>query len=87
MKTALITGCNRGLGEGIRNVLLKEGYKVIGLNRTVSNCNIENYLEIKCDISSSENVEEIKNQVDEKVDLLVINAGIRRFNKIEIKYD
>lgn len=83
MKTALITGCNRGLGEGIRNVLLKEGYKVIGLNRTVSNCNIENYLEIKCDISSSENVEEIKNQVDEKVDLLVINAGIRRFNKIE----
>ena len=83
MKTALITGCNIGLGEGIRNVLLKEGYKVIGLNRTVSNCNIENYLEIKCDISSSENVEEIKNQVDEKVDLLVINAGIRRFNKIE----
>lgn len=83
MKTALITGCNRGLGEGIRNVLLKNGYKVIGLNRTVNNCKIENYLEIECDISSSENIEKIKNMVDEKIDLLVINAGIRRFNKIE----
>lgn len=83
MKIALITGCNRGLGEGIRNVLLKNGYKVIGLNRTVNNCKIENYLEIKCDISSSENVEKIKDKIDEKIDLLIINAGIRRFNKIE----
>ena len=83
MKTALITGCNRGLGEGIRNVLLKNGYKVFGLNRTVNNCKIEKYVEIECDISSSENIEKIKNQVDEKIDLLVINAGIRRFNKIE----
>ena len=83
MKTALITGCNRGLGEGIRNVLLKNGYKVIGLNRTVNNFKKENYLEIECDISSSENIEKIKNQINEKIDLLVINAGIRRFNKIE----
>lgn len=83
MKTALITGCNRGLGEGIRNVLLKNGYKVIGLNRTVNNSDIENYLEFECDISSSKNVEKIKNQIDKKIDLLVINAGIRRFNKIE----
>ncbi len=83
MKTALITGCNRGLGEGIRNVLLKSGYKVIGLNRTTSNCKIANYLEIECDISSSANIEKIKNEVDEKIDLLVINAGIRRFSKME----
>lgn len=83
MKTALITGCNRGLGEGIRNTLLKKGYKVIGLNRTVNNLKIENYLEIECDNSKMENVEKIKNLVDEKIDLLVVNAGIRRFSKIE----
>ena len=83
MKTALITGCNRGLGAGIRDILLKNGYRVIGLNRTVSNEKLENYIEIKCDISVAENVQEIKNKIDDEIDLLVINAGIRRFEKIE----
>lgn len=83
MKTALITGCNRGLGAGIRDILLKEDYRVIGLNRTISNEKIKNYMEIKCDISKSQNVEDTKEKVPEKIDLLVINAGIRRFGKIE----
>ena len=83
MKTALITGCNRGLGAGIRNILLKQGYKVIGLNRTVSYEVIENYNEIKCDVSDYENIKKIKNKVDEKIDLIIINAGIRRFEKLE----
>lgn len=83
MKTALITGCNRGLGAGIRDILLKEGYKVIGLNRTLSKEKVENYIEIECDISKVKNVENIKEKVLEEIDLLVINAGIRRFEKIE----
>ena len=83
MKVALITGCNRGLGAGIRNVLLGAGYKVIGLNRTLSNENIDNYIEIKCDISSFDNIQAVKNQINENIDLLVINAGIRRFESIE----
>lgn len=83
MKTALITGCNRGLGEGIRNILLKQGYKVIGLNRTLSHYEIENYIEIECDISKSENIEKIKDNIKEPIDLLIVNAGIRRFEKLE----
>ena len=82
-KTALITGCNRGLGEGIRNILLKQGYTVIGLNRTLSNQKLENYIEVKCDISNSENIEKTKEKINKKIDLLIINAGIRRFEKIE----
>lgn len=82
-KIALITGCNRGLGEGIRNILLKQGYTVIGLNRTLSNQKIKNYIEIKCDISNSENIEKAKEKINKKIDLLIINAGIRRFEKIE----
>lgn len=82
-KTALITGCNRGLGEGIRNVLLKQGYKVIGLNRTVGKEQIEKYTELKCDISKMKNIEKLKDKINEKIDLLIINAGIRKFEKIE----
>lgn len=82
-KTALITGCNRGLGEGIRNILLKQGYTVIGLNRTLSNQKLKNYIEVKCDISNSENIEKTKEKINKKIDLLIINAGIRRFEKIE----
>lgn len=83
MKTALITGCNRGLGAGIRDILLKEGYHVIGLNKTLSSEKIVNYTELACDISKIENIVAIKEKVVEKIDLLVVNAGIRRFEKIE----
>ena len=83
MKTALITGCNRGLGAGIRNILLKQGYKVIGLNRTILDEVIENYKQVECDVSDYENIKKIKNKVEEKIDLIIINAGIRRFEKIE----
>ena len=82
-KTTLITGCNRGLGEGIRNILLKQGYTVIGLNRTLSNQKLKNYIEVKCDISNSKNIEKAKEKINKKIDLLIINAGIRRFEKIE----
>lgn len=82
MKNALITGCNRGLGKGIRDALLKEGYRVYGLNRTITNERIENYFEIECDISKIDNVVAAKEKIN-KLDLLVINAGIRRFEKIE----
>lgn len=83
MKTALITGCNRGLGAGIRDMLLKEGYQVIGLNRSVSNEKIDNYIEIQCDISNFKNVESVKVKIPALIDLIIINAGIRRFEKIE----
>lgn len=83
MKTALITGCNRGLGAGIRDVLLDKGYKVIGLNRTMSEFKSENYQEIECDISKSDEIKKVKNSITENIDLLIINAGIRRFKKLE----
>lgn len=83
MKTALITGCNRGLGAGIRDILLENGYKVIGLNRTMSEFKSKNFQEIKCDISKSDEIKKVKNSITENIDLLIINAGIRRFKKLE----
>lgn len=92
LKTALITGCNRGLGCGIAVQLLEEGYMVIGLNRSRTEdrrltCN-PRYIQHICDISKPEEVrktfeyEFITNSIS-GVDLLVCNAGIRRFNTIE----
>ena len=66
MKTALITGCNRGLGAGIRDILLNEGYSVIGLNRTITDGKIENYTEIECDISKSENIKIAKSKIKQQ---------------------
>lgn len=83
-KIAIVTGCNRGAGEGIRNKLLENGYFVYGINRTSTQCleNIQNYREFICDVSDAEKLKEISNQISENVDLLILNAGIRRFGNI-----
>lgn len=83
-KIAIITGCNRGAGEGIRNKLLENGYFVYGINRTVTleAEKISNYKEFICDISNAEKLKEISSEIKGNVDLLVLNAGIRRFGNI-----
>ncbi len=89
MRTAVITGCNRGLGSGIRDVLLKNNFKVYGLNRTETYEPCEdlvdgvNYETVKVDVSS---YDEVKNKclwIPDEIDLLVLNAGIRRFSEID----
>lgn len=88
MKTALITGCNRGLGRGILDELLGNGFTVYGLNKTKLEEELPNYFDINCDISNMENIKSIENVIPKQIDLIVLNAGIRRFNeidKIEIK--
>ena len=36
-QTAVITGCNRGIGLSILNKFAKEGYEIICCNRTIDN--------------------------------------------------
>ena len=83
-KVAVITGCNRGGGEGIRNQLLKAGYFVYGINRspTLNAEQIESYCEYICDVSDANKITEICNKITDDIDLLVLNAGIRKFGKI-----
>ena len=40
-------------------------------------------IEIQCDISNFKNVESVKEKIPALIDLIIINAGIRRFEKIE----
>ncbi len=82
MKTAVITGCNRGLGEGIKKKLLEQGYKIYGLNKTIANKHEDNYVEIKCDVGNYNDVVNAIKQIKESIDLLVVNAAIRVFDNV-----
>ncbi len=81
---AVITGCNRGVGEGIREQLLKAGYYVYGINRTptANYRQIACYKEFICDVSNASEIENICKKIPNKIDLLILNAGIRKFGKI-----
>lgn len=83
-KVAVITGCNRGVGEGVRNKLLEAGYQVYGINRTEAKGIKQNnsYKEFICDVSNAEELEKACKNINGKIDLLVLNAGIRKFGKI-----
>ena len=76
MGKAVVTGCNRGLGLGIACELWKAGYQVDGINRTKANISWFNYREYLCDVSKPEEVEALN--ISENIDVLVLNAGIRR---------
>ncbi len=82
METAVVTGCNRRLGEGIKNKLLKQGYRVYGLNKTVTNIHEDNYVEVSCDVRNYDCVVNAISKIDGNIDLLVVNAAIRVFESV-----
>lgn len=87
-KVAIVTGARRGIGRGIALAFAKNGAKVVVSDLNEKDCqkvvdeikNLGSYgLAVKCDVSSSKEVEAmIKTTVDKfgKIDILVNNAGI-----------
>lgn len=89
-KTALITGCNRGIGKEILSLFAKEGASVIACVRkeNIEFISFISELSLKCAVSIEplyfdiSNEEEIKAamksllQKKTKIDILVNNAGI-----------
>jgi NAD(P)-dependent dehydrogenase (short-subunit alcohol dehydrogenase family) len=83
MKIVVITGANRGIGYGIAKSFADKNYKVIALNRTL--CDEDWLEEIKCNLTRKDEVNQAIESVLDKysrIDILVINAGIRRFAPI-----
>lgn len=86
-KTVLITGGSRGIGKCAVESFAKEGYNVAFtyLNSEEKALNIATgcgAFAIKCDVSSSEDVNNAVNSVIEKygkIDILINNAGIDEF--------
>ncbi len=90
MKTAIITGCNGGLGKTLLKSFAQEGYNVIACVFPVSEefntycSDIENQYGIKVSqiICDSTNKQDLKKgleqieRIEESIDVLVNNAGI-----------
>ncbi len=80
----LITGCNRGTGYAIAKVFNEQGYRVLGLNRTLAH---EEWLEeIACDLSDPLQIQAASQRAGARlrtIDICVMNAAIRRFAPLE----
>ncbi len=86
MKTAVVTGASSGIGKEITSRLLKLGYKVIGVSRTISgeDFNNTNFTALQADLSDEKSTlkacETIKK---ESIHILVNCAGFGRFEPHE----
>lgn len=83
MKSAFITGANRGLGYGFVEYLLGEGYLVFGGTRKIDESlpAHENLIWVECDVTSDESLDRAVQAVQEKTEsltLLVNNAGTNK---------
>ena len=96
LRTALITGGTKGIGLGVAEMLIKEGYKVAITGRNAETVEVVaaqlNQLQegaalgIVADVRSFDSQQAAVNQVLEKwgrLDVLVANAGVGHFAPIE----
>jgi 3-oxoacyl-[acyl-carrier protein] reductase len=94
MKVALITGGSKGIGFGIAEALLKEGYKVAITSRTIASANQAashlvthgDVLAIEADVADFKSQQDAVKLILEKwgqLDILIANAGVGHFAPID----
>ena len=83
-KTAIITGASEGIGAAFSKLLIKKGWKVIGISRSsiklkaISKSlpsNEDSFKHFSCDVQDFKKLKSIAKEI-EVPDLLVLNAGI-----------
>jgi 3-oxoacyl-[acyl-carrier protein] reductase len=75
-RTALVTGGNRGIGLATARALAAQGHRVAVTSRSGE---VEGLFTVKCDVTSSEDVDHAFTTVEEAlgpVEVLVCNAGV-----------
>jgi cyclic-di-GMP-binding biofilm dispersal mediator protein len=87
---ALVTGAARGLGRALTEALLRQGYKVVAVDRDPEPLeHLPENLRDACtiltiDLASTEAIDElVTNLTGEKFDLVILNAGISATGKFE----
>lgn len=85
MKTAVITGANRGIGLAISQRLASDGYAIIGICRQSSDelANLAERVIEGIDVTSAVDVERLQKELaDTTIDVLVNNAGLLENNTL-----
>ena len=75
----LITGTSSGIGKGIADKFLKEGYTVIGIDRREASIQHEGYTHICMDIRDKAQYPEL-----EPFDIVINNAGVQNEEDIDV---
>lgn len=78
-KSAVVTGSASGIGQATRTSLLKDGYQVLGIDRSETACSDESYQHVVLDITDSAALEHVISDrfTPGDVNLLVNCAGQR----------
>ena len=75
----IITGTRRGIGKGIAEYYIEQGYNVIGCSRGKGTITADNYQHEKVDLIDEKQVRKFVRTVKkqyEKIDILVCNVGL-----------
>lgn len=80
MKTIIVTGASRGIGNGIAKKFLQKGWFVIGTSTTGTiDIDSENFIPIQLDLTKPESIKYASRKIKDlgrSVDVLVNNAGV-----------
>lgn len=90
MKNVLITGCSRGIGKAIVEKLIKKNeYRIYGISKDIDEIdylNCKDFIKYECDLSNIDSLLEIAERVNKDsngIDIIINNAGVAIFKKIE----
>lgn len=81
MKTVCITGANRGIGSGLAEHYVKQGWRVLATARNVDilPAQSSNFIPLQLDVTNESSIKKLGEtvaQLEFKIDVLINNAGV-----------